>query len=105
MKESEPPEKKFARLSKSLSHEQKLKQKIDRNISQLEIEISKIRKKLWYCPQCNQYHQIPPKKEIQERIETRTENNQEIFYKCKYVKCPTCEKWVLFSKLSQGNVD
>lgn len=105
MKEAEPPEKKFERLTKSLNHEKKQKEKIDRNILQLEVQLSKIRKKLWYCPQCNHYHQIPPKKYIQERIETRTENNVEEFFKCRYTRCPICEKWVLFSKLNEGPVD
>lgn len=105
MKDSEPPEKKFTRLSKSLSHEKKLQQKVNRDIARLEIELSKLRKKLWLCPQCNQYYQIPSKKDTQERIETRTENNIETFYKCEYVKCKTCERWVLIQQVNLGQLN
>ncbi len=109
MSEKKPPETpvdKFHKLTKSLKHYKKALDTAQRNVDKTEKELSSILKKLWFCPQCNCPQQIPNKKEINEQLESKlNDDGTESFYKCKYAKCPNCEKFVLIDKVFMGDDD
>lgn len=105
-KAPETPVDKYHRLNRSLKHQKKALETAQRNVDKTEKELSTILKKLWFCPQCNQPQQIPNKKEVNEQLESKlNDDGTESFYKCRYVKCPICEKFVLIDKVFMGNDD
>ena len=105
-KAPETPVDRYKKLTRSLKHQKKVLEYTNRDISKIEKELSSIMRKLWFCPQCNQPQQIPNKKNINEIVESKLdEDGSNSFYKCRYVQCQLCNKYVLIDKTFIGKDD
>ena len=105
-KTPETPVDKYNRLTRELKHQKKALETSKRNVEKTTKALNDLMKKLWFCPICNKPQLIPNKKEINQRLESKlNDDGTESFYKCRYAHCSICDKYVLIEKEFMGEDD
>lgn len=100
-KAPETPVDKYHKLSRDLKHHKKALETAQRNVEKTEKSLADIKKKLWFCPNCNLPQIIPNKKDCEYKV-LSMENK---FYRCKFAQCPSCKKVVMIDKVFIENDD